>query len=424
MWRRRCCTYTVRCYDQAGNTLWVQDYFRGATADSDPTFDLAVAAIGDFVFVAGPRIHSPAGAYWNCVKYDLASGTLISRHDLWPPVDRDGVNGPGDIQDICAGADGNLGVLWFNSANRQHMGSFAPVDLASQWLSNTANHTTIYPTFGRCELDAAGTLHVGGESSGFGPGRGRNGFVIDGAAEYVVGGGEPASGAPWYAATGFLAKVPNVALNNIPITYATYTATANWPANVTEAFKATTGYGYLWHSVSTRWSGTGSMLGGPGPGLDTITELIDVAMLRDSGGTGIGLVVIGSGQKRGATATADIFAPFSQPNGILATAGSLAESGCVGRFGLTGDFTKTYSPFGLSTSIGRVATVPGAGYVLAGSRSVDLPTLLQRDASDGHEWAHKHQSVTDLVVTPAGGCVTVGERSRQDVATETSFLTP
>lgn len=419
--RTGCCSYTVRCYAPDGETKWTADYFRDAIAgEYDLSVQLSVTTIGDRVFVGGPRVSHVFGGgttYWNLCVYDLASGGLISKADLWDSAPYDLSNGNGDVQDVCGGDDGQLGVLFWQTNGATHLqlaASFDPVSLTANWTTR-ALITGRSDPFLRIQIDAAGLAHVGGEAA-------RHCLVLDGTSEYV-GGSRIDSGAVWWAATGFCAKIPgpngpsgsiaNAVINSV------YNNVVSWPPHLTEENVATppTPRSQTWWTVTTR---------GTTVGLDALSGVNDIALIRSSG-VPTRAILVGSGFVRGDSGTAmlpDGFTPpFPSDYAVAGTAGSIADQGCVGVFDVSGSYDKAYSPTGMN-AIGKVeASLLDAGYYLGSSRLLALPTLLARDATDGHLWAHRHQSLSDLAAASDGGCVTVGERSKRSSG-EADFIGP
>ena len=365
-----CCSYTVRAYDASGVTLWTADYFRGATAGEwSDTMDLAVAAIGTHVFVAGPRIVHGATA-WNLCDFSAASGNLLGRYDLQP-------NGTSaDIWDICRGEDGTLGALLYDK-------SWGTYDTSLNLIASGVSNPSPFTAYQRITVDSTGTPFFSGAYSG------NIAAAIDGTEQYIVGGLVNDVGgldpSVWFLAFGYVKRGPGA--NSFPI--------ASPDISTLD-----------WLSVAARTV--------PNTSPDTPHRLTDVAILRDSGGTATDLITISPGHYRGNTATTSISTyPF-----VESTSGTLAESGQVGRFDTAGIHTRAYDPAS-GINLARVSTVQGAGYFVGGSRAAN-GSLFARDSADAKLWTHNHQSLTGLATTNAGGCVTVGLRSRR--SDDSSFL--
>jgi len=388
MWRQRCCSYTVRCYDPDGDTRWTADYYRGAAELVLPDVDLSVCAIGDVVYVAGPLLtSSSSAAQWNLVRYDLQTGATLGRHHLTtslavsphPPTD--------DIVDIAAGLDGTLGVLWAQPSgtvsDSQAFAQLDPGTLAELVGDSIAFHSSGWP-FRRIEIDTAGDVHLGGEAEG------RRGIAVEGTDEFRAAGQLGFPGLEWWYETGFLGRVPGPNL---------YPLVALHPSGHS---------GGQWLSSATRMQGTSSP--------DPVAILNDVAIVRDELGTALGAVTVGPGHVRGVNASAGVGSSFC----AIATTGTIADQGWVGRFDLDGNFAKALTPTGLTTQATRVAASWGQGYYVLGGGAGRLYAL---DQSDAKRWTHKHHIPTDVYSTPAGECVTVGERSSRRGAGELDFVT-
>lgn len=407
MWRQRCCSYTVRCYDPDGETRWLQDYFRGATADSDPSIELKVAALGDVVYVAGPRVESAAaaGVYWNCCRYSRATGELLGRHDLWVPTYSRTSEENGDIQDICAGLDGSIGVLFWHdtggTGDTQKAARYAAADLAHQATSTFAYNSAGFP-FRQIEVDTDSVIHSDG---GIGEitREWKRCFAIDGTDEFRGGGADDLPDPlVWWNEYPRITRHPGSNTYYVPTSVSPHAVTGN--------------VGAVWQAVPVRFNAP--ILPGPGT---TDTDLIggmiiDLALMRDSLGAATGIVAIGP-HVRGDGGTV----VETSGAGALATDGDIADRGNVGRWDLDGTLTKAYSP-ALTSHVLRVACAQGAGYYLGTSRLPSLPSLLAQSAADATLWAHRHQVHSDLTALSDGGCVTVGDRSSRKGSGELSFI--
>lgn len=408
MWRQRCCSYTVRAYNTDGSTRWMGDYFGGATADSDPSIDLKVATIGNVVYVAGPRVESAAaaGTYWNCVRFSRATGAVLGRHDLWVTGhDRDAYS-PGDIQDIAAGLDGSIGVLFWHdgtpATNDQKAGRYLATDLSALAVTTFAYHSAGFP-FRQIEVDTDSVIHSDG-GVGEITREWKRCFALDGTDEFRGGGADDLPDPlVWWNEYPRITRHPGSNLYYVPTAVSPHAVTGN--------------VGAVWQAVPVRFNAP--ILPGPGT---TDTDLIggmiiDLALMRDSLGAATGIVAIGP-HVRGDGGTV----VETSGAGALATSGSIADRGNVGRWDLDGTLIKAYSP-ALTSHVLRVACAQGAGYYLGASRLPTLPTLLACSSADATLWAHRHQVQTDLTALSDGGCVTVGDRSSRKGAGEIDFIT-